>query len=273
MGRIVPTQQKAAGLDSGTRWSISHCVIRQEKNTFLLFEASVGLGFAMLVAAMLACLLFSPTTEARSKHRQMTVEVAAGSEDCFFLPEVRAGQSIELEFQVTSSSSATGKNDITARIFSPPPTLSVMYETELQNDGSFNGEAEENGDYKVCFDNRVSTFSDKIVWFEVNVEDPDDDYTDDDDYFDPEDWDKMVDNNEDTQSLFEMKVGKMRHFQFMKGGSMSKDTHQVESNLSRLNFWSLAHLLLMLIVGVSQVYMVRQLFDEKSMVQKMTARA
>ena len=82
----------------------------------------------------------------------------------------------------------------------------------------------------------------------------------------------------------------MRHFQFMRGGSMSKDTHQVkiiiflicliiitecslsslssnhsfvskviatnqvESNLSRLNFWSLAHLLLMLIVGVSQVH-------------------
>ena len=31
-------------------------------------------------------------------------------------------------------------------------------------------------------------------------------------------------------------------------------TNQVESNLSRLNFWSLAHLLLMLIVGVSQVH-------------------
>ena len=36
---------------------------------------------------------------------------------------------------------------------------------------------------QVCFDNRVSTWSDKILWFEVNVEDPDDDYTDDDDYF------------------------------------------------------------------------------------------
>ena len=89
----------------------------------------------------------------------------------------------------------------------------------------------------------------------------------------------------------------MRHFQFMRGGSMSKDTHQVdnhhvvvvvvvvvivvvvvvvvdvdeqeqlwncgsspscqvESNLSRLNFWSLAHLLLMLVVGVSQVLFI-----------------
>merc|ERR1712013_412980 len=173
-----------------------------------------------------------------------------------------------MEFQVTSSSAATGKNDIVTRIYSPPPTLSILYESDLENDGSFNGEAEENGDYKVCFDNRVSTWSDKILWFEVNVEDPDDDYTDDDDYFDPEDWDKMVAIHD-----VRMKVGKMRHFQFMRGGSMSKDTHQVESNLSRLNFWSLAHLLLMLVVGVSQVYLVRQLFDEKSMVQKMSTRA
>ena len=69
------------------------------------------------------CLFFSPGTRARSKHRQvgdlnsfkkrqlclivrdppfpqMTVEVAAGVEDCFFLPEVKSGQTIEMEFQV-----------------------------------------------------------------------------------------------------------------------------------------------------------------------------
>ena len=31
---------------------------------------------------------------------QMTVEVAAGKEDCYFLPDIKADQSIELEFQV-----------------------------------------------------------------------------------------------------------------------------------------------------------------------------
>jgi len=232
-------------------------------------------------------LLLIPTTMARSKHRQMTTEVAAGAEDCFFLPEVKTGQSIELEYQVTSSSAATGNNDITARLLSPAPTLAVLFESIMRNDGSFSGEAEESGDYKVCFDNKDSSWSDKILWFEINVEDPEDDYTDDDDYFDPEDWDNMVKENEDTETLFElkvddiktsihavrMKVGKMRHFQFMRGGSMSKDVHQAESNMGRLNFWSALHLLLMLVVGVSQVYMVRQLFDDKSVVHKMTARA
>ena len=36
----------------------------------------------------------------------------------------------------------------------------------------------------------------------------------------------------------------------------SSPSCQVESNLSRLNFWSLAHLLLMLVVGVSQVLFI-----------------
>ena len=44
---------------------------------------------------------------------------------------------------------------------------------------SYNGEAEETGDYKICLDNKVSTWSDKTVWFEVQVEDPEDDYDDD----------------------------------------------------------------------------------------------
>ena len=41
-----------------------------------------------------------PSDDANS---QMTTEVAAGAEDCFFLPEVKIGQSIELEYQVRVS--------------------------------------------------------------------------------------------------------------------------------------------------------------------------
>ena len=42
---------------------------------------------------------------------------------------------IVLALQVTSSSSATGKNDITARIFSPPPTLRLepSWKTLIKN--------------------------------------------------------------------------------------------------------------------------------------------
>ena len=146
----------------------------------------------------------------------------------------------------------------------------------------FVGNIEEDGDYRICFDNRNSRWSDKTVWFEVQVEDPEDDY--DDDYIDTEEWDKMKELNEDTMSMFEMKVddiktmlhtirlkiNKIRHFFFMHSGSMSKvpreaidapfnlliryqDTNQVDSNFERINFWSTVHLIMMLVVGVTQV--------------------
>lgn len=238
-----------------------------------------------MLLLLLLCLLCQ--TQAKSRHRQMTMEVTAGADDCFFVNDMKIGQTLSVEYQVTSSSVATGKNDITVRVQAPPPALTPLYEGSLQTEGSWNGEAEENGDYKVCFDNRASSWSDKIVWFEINVEDPEDDYDEDDDeYFDADDWDKMKENNEDTMSLFEMKiediktaihdvrinVGKMRHFQFMRGGAMSKDVHQVEANLTRLNFWSLLYIFLMVVVGVTQVYTVRQLFENKSMVQKIATQ-
>ena len=68
-----------------------------------------------------------------------------------------------------------------------------------------------------------------------------------------------------------------------------KDTHQVDWNLERINFWSVVHLLIMVVVGFTQVYflitlyaeiikysllqvfMVKQLFEDKSMVKNLIA--
>lgn len=233
---------------------------------------------------LLAISLFITSALAKSRHRQVTVEIAAGAVDCFYLPDIKSGQTIDLEYQVTSSSAATGKNDVTVRVFSPVPTATQLFENKMEGDGGYNGEAEEDGDYKFCLDNSMSTWSDKIVWFEVSVEDPDDDY--DDDYIDAEDWETLKENNEDTQTLFDMKmediktsvhdvrihIGKIRHYQFMVGAHMSKDTHQVEANLSRLNFWSVVHMTLMIVVGLVQVFVVRQLFEDKSVVHKMISK-
>jgi len=222
-------------------------------------------------------LSLTPWVQARSRHRQMTLEVAAGYEECFFVDNVKTGQAIDFEFQVTGSSAATGNNDITVRLETPYPSFQQLYQDYMVKSGEFTGNVEEDGDYRICFDNRNSRWSDKTVWFEVQVEDPEDDY--DDDYIDTDEWDKMKELNEDTMSMFEMKVddiktmlhtirlkiNKIRHFFFMHSGSMSKDTNQVDSNFERINFWSTVHLIMMIVVGVTQVVMVRNFFCDKSM--------
>lgn len=77
----------------------------------------------------------------------------------------------------------------------------------------------------------------------MQVEDPEDDY--DDDYIDADDWESIRGNNEDTESLFSMKVeeikssvhmvrlniNKIRHFFFMHAGQMSKVDSQSDNSV------------------------------------------
>ena len=118
--------------------------------------------------------------------------------------------------------------------------------------------------HQICLDNRMSTWSDKVVWFEVTVHDPKDDYYDDyigedksDDHkysfikihpVDSEEMRMMVERNEDTESMFDMKIedikesvhtmrtnlGKLKHFQFMQSASMSKVVYRFTSPLDKL---------------------------------------
>ena len=51
----------------------------------------------------------------------MTIEVPAGSEECFYVENIKAGLVMDLEYQVIGSSAATGQNDITVKVQSPHP--------------------------------------------------------------------------------------------------------------------------------------------------------
>jgi len=228
-------------------------------------------------------LLLCQLSSSKSRHRQMTLSVAAGYQECLYIDNVRTGQTLDLEFQVTGSSAPTGKNDITVRLQSPHPRFHTLYQDFMVTQGDFNAMVEEDGDYRLCFDNTPSRWSDKIVWFEIQVEDPEDDY--DDDYFDPDAWEDIKSHNEDTESLFNMgieeikssvhmvrlQINKMRHYFFMNAAQMSKDTYQVENSFDRINFWSMVQLVLMIIVGVSQVATLRSLFSQKAPLNNMMA--
>ena len=128
----------------------------------------------------------------------------------------------------------------------------MQYETINLNSWSYpshNEEAHMDGDYEICFDNRMSTWAEKVVWFEVTVHDPEDDYYDD--YIgdtwhvtaqphlwcaESEEWNEIKDRNEDTENLYDMasndlknyihtirlSMGKIKHYQFMQGADMSR---------------------------------------------------
>jgi len=239
-----------------------------------------------MVSPCMVLVIITTFTLVRGKTstRQMTVEIEAGNDWCFFMPDLYEYQNMDFEFQVTDSSSQTGKNDITATITSPKPESRVLFHVVQEEEGSFSEELDKDGDYEICLDNTMSTWSDKVVWFEVTVHDPKDDYYDD--YIDSYEMKEMVGRNEDYETIFDMKVedikesvhttrnnlGKIKHFQLMLGADMSRDTKHVSSNMETINFWSLVHLSMLLIVGFIQVFMVKQLFADKSLLHKISNR-
>lgn len=122
----------------------------------------------------------------------------------------------------------------------------------------------------------MSTWAEKVVWLEVTVRDPNDEYYED--YIDSEEMKEMEERNEDTETLFDMamkdvrsflsntrnNLGRVRHFQFMQGADTSKDTHNVMGMNEKIDFWSVAHISIMILIGIVQIYTVRQLFEDKS---------
>ncbi|XP_023320595.1 multiple C2 and transmembrane domain-containing protein isoform X2 [Eurytemora carolleeae] len=173
--------------------------------------------------------------------------------------------------QVTSVNSPTGQLDIQTRIISPSPGFTILYDSDVSYDGSYDGSVLENeGDYRVCFSNHMSTWAVKTIWFEVKVKETDDeeDYQyEENEYIDDEEMAGMVAGNENDATLFDLSVdeirgsvqkvrigvGKIRHFQLMFGASMNADTHQASSNIEKINFWSFIHLILILLVGLVQM--------------------
>merc|ERR1712038_980503 len=184
--------------------------------------------------------------QSKSSNRQMTVMIEPGDDYCFFVPNITTGQNFEFDFQVTESTGAEGINDITCRLSSPKPEAKLEYEAVKESEGSHNEEAHM------------------------------DDYYDD--YIESEEWNEIKDRNEDTENLYDMasndlknyihtirlSMGKIKHYQFMQGADMSRDHHNVLRMTERLDLWSFMHLSIMLVIGFTQIYMVRQLFEEKS---------
>lgn len=215
---------------------------------------------------------------------QMNVILEPGQEHCLYLPEVLVGQTMEFDFLVTETSGAEGKHDIDVTFSAPPPEARVLYDAKRYSEGNYNDIAEVAGDYKLCLDNTMSTWAEKVVWLEITLHDPTDDYYED--YIGSEEMKELERRNEDTETLFEMTIkdfrnyisstrtnlGKTRHFQLMQGADTSKDTHNVIRMNEKIDFWSVVHISIMLLIGFVQVYTVRQLFEDKSFWYKLRSR-
>lgn len=92
----------------------------------------------------------------------MTISVEAGNEDCFY-QAAKVGENIDIEYQVIDG--GHGDLDISFKLAAPDGR--ILFADFKKSDNVRRYEVKVDGDYRVCFDNRFSTFNKKTIFFEL----------------------------------------------------------------------------------------------------------
>ncbi|KAJ8376364.1 hypothetical protein SKAU_G00069440 [Synaphobranchus kaupii] len=196
----------------------------------------------------------------QSLDSDFTFTLPAGRKECFF-QTMKKDASLEIEYQVLDGAG------LDVDFFLSSPSGNMLARDYRKSDGVHTVETED-GDYMFCFDNTFSAVSEKIIFFEMIL-----DNMEDADGSDSEGWKEYVHGTDmldmkledimDTINSVKARLGKSLQIQTVLRAFEARDRNLQESNFERVNLWSCTSLLVMLVVSSLQVYLLRSLFDDK----------
>ncbi|XP_060755279.1 transmembrane emp24 domain-containing protein 1b [Neoarius graeffei] len=224
-----------------------------------LGEGGGGRGAGLLALWVCVASAFSP-----SRDSELTFLLPAAAAECFY-QSAHSNGSLEVEYQVIAGAGM----DVGFSIISP---RGIQLVSEFRrSDGVHMVEPTEAGDYQICFDNSFSRFSEKMVFFEVILENAANDATVEDEWAglgEPETMleYKLEDIRESMDSVHRH-LERSRQMQTVLRAFEARDRNLLEDNLWRVSFWSCTSLVVMLTVAFTQVYTLRRLFDDKRKVR------
>ncbi|CAI9734279.1 emp24 domain-containing 1-like [Octopus vulgaris] len=223
-------------------------------------------GVAASVTCLLCLLLVSVGPLTVAVDTDLTVEIAPGNQECFYQQVLMKGETtLELEYQVIDG------GDMDISFYIQGPNNAILVAEERKSESSHKVDVQMTGTYKICFDNTFSRFFRKVVYFDIITENEEDDengnWT-----FSKEDAAELMDIKlDDFKSIVgRVKENLERSHQVQTYLKMfeARDRNIQESNFERVNWWSGFQLFLMMSVALTQVFMIRSLFDDHSRLHK-----
>lgn len=176
----------------------------------------------------------------------LSVRLLAHKDECFLEDVPAAGTKVYLHFMVTSG----GQLDVDASIFGPDSQL--IWSADKEREARVLFKARLPGVHKVCFSNKMSTVTAKTVAFNLQVGDPAEDSKG-----------HSVDPME--RSIIHIAEGlteiKNEQNYLRTRERIHRDT--VESTNSRVMYWSVAEIALILAMGIGQVLYLKRCFETR----------
>ncbi|XP_004206957.2 transmembrane emp24 domain-containing protein 5 [Hydra vulgaris] len=188
--------------------------------------------------------------------------VGAGKMDCFYR-KLSKGDMMDFDLQVLSG----GEIDITLVIRSMitgREYLNEFRQTEVSKEINI----EEDGPVEICFDNRYSKFWDKVIYFDLGIDESENKTgLDHEELFKGLHLEKDgYDNNNVIMVKLEsigLKFETIEQFQLIFRSRYKRHRSLQEHNQWLVTWFSSMSCILMIVVGILQVFLIRNLFKSK----------
>eukprot|EP00092_Neocalanus_flemingeri_P013523 GFUD01014584.1.p2 GENE.GFUD01014584.1~~GFUD01014584.1.p2 ORF type:complete len:509 (+),score=171.21 GFUD01014584.1:474-2000(+) len=181
------------------------------------------------------------------------VHVEAGKEDCYW-QFVHTGATLYVSYQVLKG----GDGAIGMAVRNPAMTVVHPYAWKASSEYE-ESDIVSGGYYSVCLDNQFSRFSAKLVNLYITT-------------FRYDEWEKFsqelqdmdvtVENFTSTLRSVDQRIQVMRQFQSMSRGGEARDFNLIQDNLSYVQTWSMAQIVVVILCTVIQVNFVKSLFKD-----------
>ncbi|KAI1814772.1 SKIP/SNW domain-containing protein [Poronia punctata] len=183
----------------------------------------------------------------------LTYKLQANEKACFYAEPHKAGQKIAFYFAVQ----AGGSFDVDYVVTGPSDRIILDGEKERQGDFVFT--ANEMGAYKFCFNNEMSTYSDKFVDFEIAVEDEVRAQLPAKPGSSPEQTSALEESIYKISGLLSTITRNQKYFRTRENRNFST----VRSTESRIVNFSFIQIAMVIAMGGLQVFIVRFFFQER----------
>ncbi|XP_030761891.1 transmembrane emp24 domain-containing protein 7 [Sitophilus oryzae] len=180
---------------------------------------------------------------------EITFELPDNGKECFF-QEIKANTTATLEFQVVTG----GQYDVDVTL--QDPLKQVIYQQAKMQFDSHSFTAQRTGIYSACFSNEFSTFSHKIVYmdFQVGEESPlpgiGDHVTA---------LTQMESSAVDIHKYLNLIIDLQTHHRLRE----AQGRKRAEDLNERVQWWSIFETVAMITIGVTQVYILKNFFNDR----------
>jgi len=196
-----------------------------------------------------------------------TIAVEPGRMSCYFQPVVDLKyHAMEIDYQVIDG----GDLNINFLLLYGG---NVLLQDQMKTDNSPRVNVkDQKGDYQLCFDNTFSYSDRKVVFFEIFL-------YDENNQLENIDYNamafkgkanemgamtEMAANVASATQRIKTSLNKAEHYQALLRAWEARDRAIMDANHTRVNFWSIVNTIVMVSVGLVQVYLIRSLFEDNT---------